>query len=350
MNINWKSIEEWIINFGKTTGLSILEAVGILVLGIIVVKVVLRILKMILWHSRMEKMTVSFLLSILKFVLYIVLVIIVLQSFGISTTWLISIVTAASLAIGLSLQNSLSNLANGLVIISTKPFHEGDFVNIGGVEGRVKNIKMLTTAIITLDNKLVIIPNSTIVTSNVINYNILGKRRCDFTFDVAYDSDVRKVEKIIRDVMISSGKIHSNPAPFVSLKYLQNSSIQFFANCWCDASDYWDLYYYVINNVFNEFKKAGVSIPYNQLEVRLRDDKVTMPVVKDMKNTPEQIIAMKKQKQNLLTNIQNLFNGSAKSNVIKGNKSKELIRQEKRKAKEMKRLEKEKKRAEKRKR
>ena len=116
MNFDWKSIEDGLINFGKTTGLSVLEAVGILVLGIILIKVVMRILRLILGHSRLEKITVSFVLSILKFIAYVVLVIVVLQSFGISTTWILSIVTAASLAIGLSLQNSLSNLANGIAI------------------------------------------------------------------------------------------------------------------------------------------------------------------------------------------------------------------------------------------
>ncbi len=262
-------------------GWLILEAILGLVIGVLVVKILLKITARLLSKSRIEKITQSFLLSVVKVLLYVLLIMIVMQILNIPITGIVALLTAGSLALGLAVQDSLANLANGIIIISSKPFHEGDFVNIGGTEGTVKAIKILTTSIATVDNKLVIIPNSHIVTKEVINYNTLGRRRVDFSFSVSYKSDVKLVRDIISSVMKSNGKVYLDPAPFVQLKTLDDSNITFFANCWVDSEDYWDVYYYVMDRAFDEFKKNDISVDYNQLEVRLKDDEVKLPVYKD---------------------------------------------------------------------
>ena len=298
-----EKVKDFLWDLLLNKGVTVLWGLFIVFIGYIAVKVLLKIVNKILAKSRMEKITISFLMSIIKFVAYIVLILIVAQIFGIPVTGAIALLSTAGLAVGLALQDSLSNLANGIVIITTKPFHEGDFVKIGGVEGKVKNIKMLTTALVTTDNKLVVIPNSEIVTSEIINYNVLGRRRVDFTFGVAYESDIKLVRDIIEKVMLSNGKVLLDPKPFISLKTLNSSSIDFFANCWCDAEDYWDVYYYVTNNVFNEFKKNNISIPYNQVEVRLREDEVKMPY--DTASLPEreEKVRMQKKPTNVLEHL-----------------------------------------------
>ncbi len=273
-----QKVKDFFLDLVLNKGVQLLWSLFLILACYIVAKIILKAIKRVLLKSRMEKITVSFLMSIIKFVVYMLLLLIIAQIFGIPMTGLIALLGTAGLAIGLALQDSLSNLANGIVIITTKPFHEGDFVKIGGVEGKVKNIRILTTALITTDGKLAILPNSEIVTSEIINYNILGRRRVDFTFGVAYESDIKLVRDIIMNVITSNGKVLMDPAPFVSLKTLNSSSIDFFANCWVDAEDYWEVYYYVTEHVFNEFKKNNISIPYNQVEVRLRDDDVVMPV------------------------------------------------------------------------
>lgn len=272
-----EKIKDFFMDLFLNKGVQVLWAILAIVLGLLIIKLALKIIHKTLSKSKMDKITVSFVLSILKFLAYIILILIVAQIVGIPVTGLVALLSTAGLAVGLALQDSLSNLANGIVIITTKPFHEGDYIKIGDVEGSVKNIRMLTTAIVTTDNKLIVLPNSKIVTSEIVNYNILGRRRVDFTFGVAYESDVKLVRDIIMNVIMSNGKVLLDPAPAVDLKTLNDSSIDFFARCWCDAEDYWDIYYYVTQNVFNEFNKAGISIPYNQVEVRLRDDQVTMP-------------------------------------------------------------------------
>ena len=134
----------------------------------------------------------------------------------------------------------------------------------------------------TIDNKKVTIPNSAILNNPVTNAGANPTRRVDFAFEVAYESDVELVKKVILDVIHSNGKVILEPtAPFCRLKTLEASSIKFVANCWVDSEDYWDVYYYVIENVFNEFKRNNISIPYNQLEVRERKDDVVMPVIKE---------------------------------------------------------------------
>lgn len=274
----WEKIKNWCIDFALNGGATLLKGVLVLVIGLIAVKIILNIITKAFAKSKMEKITQSFLMSIIKFSLYVLLILIVASTLGIPTTGVVALLTACTLAISLSLQDSISNLANGIVIITTKPFKEGDYVSIEGNEGKVRAIKMLTTTIVTNDNKVITIPNSNIVTNEIINYSTMPTRRVDFNFDVAYESDIKKVKEIIEKVIYSDGRVILNPKPFISLKSLDSSSIRFFANCWVDSADYWDVYYYVINSVFNEFKKENISIPYNQLEVRMRDDNVIMPV------------------------------------------------------------------------
>ncbi len=323
--IMWEKIKNALSSFLADGGVKILKAILVFIIGYILIKIIMKILKLVFGKTKMEKITQSFLLSILKFVLNLILLITVLQSLGIATTGLIALISAAGLAVSLALQNSLSNLANGVVIITTKPFKEGDYVNIAGVEGTVKNIKMLTTSIVTVDNKLVTIPNSTIVTNEVINYNSFKTRKLIFNFGVDYASDTEKVKEILLNVMNSNGKVRLEPAPFVSLKDLNDSSINFVANCWVDAEDYWDVYYYVMDNVFNEFKRNNINIPYNQIEVRLRNDDVKMPVNKEA--LPLRV--EKERKENTEGDfVDNLFNHIV-PHKKKGDKSKKAEKAEK---------------------
>ena len=134
------------------------------------------------------------------------------------------------------------------------------------------------TTLLTNDNKKITLPNSNILNGEVTNLGACPTRRVDFLFSVAYETDVELVKKIVTDVMKSDGRVFLDPAPFCRLKILGASSIDFAANCWCDNEDSWDVYYYVIENVYNEFKRNNVSIPYNQLEIRERKDEVKMPV------------------------------------------------------------------------
>lgn len=278
--MDWQQIWETIKTFFTSNYVEIIKFFAVLILGIILIKITLNIIKRIMNKTKMEQVAQSFIYGIIKFCLYLVLLLSLLSIVGISISGIITALSALVLAIGMALQNNISNIANGIVIISSRMFKKGDFISVDGTEGNVYDINFLFTTIMTTDNKKITVPNSTIVNNAVTNYGANKIRRINFSFGVAYESDVEKVKQIVTDVMKSNGKVILEKNVFCRLKSLNDSSIEFFANCWVDNEDYWDVYYFVMENVFNEFKRNNISIPYNQIEIRERKDKVVMPIEK----------------------------------------------------------------------
>lgn len=277
--MDWEKIWNDIVTFFTGNVWTIVAFFATLVLGIILIKILYKVIKRLFAKTKMEKIAQQFVLAIIKFLLYLVLVLALLSIIGIEISGIVTALSAVLLAVGMALESNIANLANGIVIVACHMFKKGDYIVVGGVEGSITDINFLFTTLITPDNKKITLPNSTIVNSSVVNAGANKTRRVDFTFSVAYETDVELVKQIVLECMRSNGKVYDNEekTPFCRLKVLGASSIDFFANYWCDSEDYWDVYYYVIENVYNEFKRHNVSIPYNQLEVRSRTDKVVMP-------------------------------------------------------------------------
>ena len=261
------NVATWFLNNWE----AILRTVLIIVVGIFLVKLILAIIKRRLKKTKMEKTVQTFILSVLKFLLWLILVFAIISSLGISITGLTVVLSAISLAITLSLQDSLKNLVNGFVIITTKLVKAGDWVKIGDVEGSVKDVKMLYTILQTADNKRITIPNSSIISSQITNFNVNKTRRIDLNFDIAYDSNVDLAKQTIMDVVASCGAVFDDPKPTCVLSSLNNSSITLTLKIWCLSTDYWDTKWYLLDNIFNELKRNGITIPFNQLEVALVD-------------------------------------------------------------------------------
>ncbi|MBR2467984.1 MAG: mechanosensitive ion channel [Clostridia bacterium] len=275
----WNKIWDSIVSFFANNIWNIVLFVSVFIIGYVVLKLLLNITRRVLGKTKMEKITQSFLMTAIKLVLYLIFVLILLSMIGVEITGILTTLSALLLAVGMALQNIIANAANGIVVVSTHMFKKGDYIIVNGVEGSITEINFLFTTIMTTDNKRITIPNSTIVNDIVVNSGHNEKRRVDFTFSVAYETDIEKVKSIVTDVMKSDGRVHLDPEPFCRLKVLGASSIDFFANCWCDTEDYWSVYYYIIETVYNEFKRNNISIPYNQLEIRERKDDVKMPVI-----------------------------------------------------------------------
>ncbi len=269
-----------VVDFFNSNFWNIILFFAVLFIGTIVVKIIINIAKRLLARSKMEGIAQGFIIAFLRIALYLTLILALLSVIGVQINGIITALSAAILAIGVALQNIISNVANGIVIVSTHMIKEGDYITVGSASGSVVNINLLFTTIATTDNRRITIPNSTLINNEVTNNGSYACRRVDFTFSVAYETDVELVKKIVIDVMKSNGKVRlDEKPPFCRLKTLGASSLDFFANCWCDNEDYWDVYYYVIENVYNEFKRNDISVPYNQLEVRERKERVVMPVV-----------------------------------------------------------------------
>lgn len=301
--MNWEQIWNSIVNFFSNNIWNIVSFVLVFAFGLLAVKILINIVRRLFAKTRLEKITQNFLMAFIKLALYLIWVLTLLGMLGVQITGIITALSALLLAVGMALESNIANLANGIVIITSHLFNKGDYISVAGVEGSVVDINFLFTTIYTTDNKKITLPNSSIVNGSLVNYGANKTRRVDFTFSVAYESDVELVKKIVLDVMQSDGRVLLEPnAPFCRLKKLNDSSIDFFANCWCDSEDYWPVYYYVIENVYNEFKRNNISIPYNQLEIRTRTDNVVMPVTGE--KLPERVEkerVQEKQKFNLET-------------------------------------------------
>lgn len=311
--MDWKGIWDSIVNFFTKNAWNILWFFVILVVGFIVIKVVMNVTRKLLKRTKLERIAQQFLCTILKFVLWLVLILLLLSQIGIEISGILTAFSAVLLAVGMALQNCVANVANGIIIISNKMFKKDDYIITGSVEGKITDINFLFVTLITSDNKKITVPNSNIINGEVVNLGAYPKRRVDFSFSVAYETDVELVKKVVTDVMKSDGRVYLDPAPFCRLKVLGASSLDFAANCWVDSEDYWDVYYYVVENVYNEFKRNNISIPYNQLEVRERKDNVYMPVI----DKPLQKRVEKVREEKETFDLENI----SLSNVIKKRKA-----------------------------
>ncbi len=319
--MNWKNLWSDVCNFFEANIWNIVWFFAILLVGTIVIRILMVCTRKLLGRTRMEKIAQQFICTILKFVLWLILILLLLSRIGVEVTGILTAFSAVLLAVGMALQNAIANVANGIIIISSHMFKKGDYIITDGVEGGITDINFMFTTLITPDNKKVTMPNSTLLNNNVTNLGAYPKRRVDFTFSVAYESDVEEVKKIVTDVMKSNGKVYLDPEPFCRLKVLNASSIDFFANCWCDNEDYWEVYYYVVENVYNEFKRMNISIPYNQLEIRERKDKVVMPVIG--KSLPQRVEKERIVEENFEDKITRILTKHKKHTDEKSEKSKE---------------------------
>ena len=192
-NSFWDKIKSF---FTGATGKMVVKFVLVFIIGIIVVKILINILKRILGKTKMDKIAQHFLVVIAKFLLYLVWILALLSAINVNLDGVVAALAAVVLAVGMALENNIANLANGIIIVSTKMFKKGDYIIVGGVEGSIDSINFLFTTINTVDNKKVTIPNSTIVNSEVSNAGANQRRRVDFTFSVAYETDVDLVKRL----------------------------------------------------------------------------------------------------------------------------------------------------------
>ncbi len=277
--MNWKQIWNDIVNFFKTNVWNIVIFFAVLLAGIIIVKLLINISRRILNKTKMEKIAVGFIVGVLKLALYLCLILILLSIIGVEITGVLTAFSAILLSVGLALQENIANVANGIIIVSSKMFKKGDYIQVDNVEGSITQINFLYTTIMTTDNKRITIPNSKIVNSAVVDFDSNLTRRVNFIFSVAYESDIELVKKLVIECMKSNGKVLLSPEPFCRLSGMKDSSLEFTARCWCDKEDYWSVYYDTMETVFNEFKRNNISVPFNQMEIRERTDTPVMPVV-----------------------------------------------------------------------
>lgn len=250
-------------------GFDILIAILIFILGKFIAKSIKRIFSKIMINKKMDETVVHFIVDMIYFILLAFVILAALSQVGIETTSIIAILGAAGLAVGLALQGSLSNFASGVLLIIFKPFKVGDYINAGGEEGIVENIKIFTTQIKTLDNKTVIIPNSQITAASITNYTMKAVRRVDLVVGVSYGDHIPKCKKVIEDVMHADERVLKDPAPFVGVLEMADSSINFAVRPWVKTSDYWDVFFALNEKIKLKLDEEGITIPFPQRDIHV---------------------------------------------------------------------------------
>lgn len=294
--MSWQEFWNQIVNYFQANIWNIVGFVLTLVLGLVLIKVIMMILKAVMKKRKVDHIAANFIAALVRFFLLVLYVLILLSMIGVPVTGLTTTVSAAVLAIGVALKEFLSNVAGGLILVGSNKYKMGDYLQVAGVEGSIVDINFLFTTLQTPDNTNVTLPNSTMVNSSVTNLWANPKRRVAIDFSVAYESDTELVKKTLLDVMLSCGLVYKDPAPLCRLKKLNTSSIDYFLTCYCDSQDYWDVYYYIMEYAFDECKRVGINFPFPQVELTQKE-KLPMPVAHE--KLPERVEKKRTESEDL---------------------------------------------------
>lgn len=256
-------------SFLEKYGPGVLSALLILIIGLFIIKMIVKLAKKVMKKSNVDLTLQKFLGNLLSWALKILLIVTVITQLGVETTSFAAILGAAGLAVGLALQGSLANFAGGVLIMIFKPFKIGDLVEAQGEIGVVKEIEIFTTKLTGLSNKEIIIPNASLSNGNIVNYSTEGTRRVDLVIGVSYDADIKQTKEVLMNVLTSNPKVLKDPAPAVTVSELADSSVNFAVRPWCNTEHYWDVYFEATENIKLALDQANIEIPYpHQVEIR----------------------------------------------------------------------------------
>ncbi len=266
----WTQIKAAVWGFTNNYGKVIAAALVVLTVGVLLITLIKRIVKKTSTKSRkVDNSAASFITAIVSLVAYVILFIIMIGALGFSTEGIIAGLSSVMLAVALGLQNTLASLANGILLIFTKPFKAGDFVDIGGTSGTVKEIKLFCVKLVTGDNLTVVIPNNTVFGSTIINYSKMPIRRLDMVLPVTYEADVEQIKTLVQECIAEDERILKDPAPFCRLTEFGASSLNFTVRVWMDAGEFWNVKFDLMERVLRTFRENKIEIPYNQIDVHM---------------------------------------------------------------------------------
>lgn len=265
---------EQVIDFLITKGLELGEkcfsAILVLVIGLYLSQFVTKFVVKAMNRAKIELTLISFVRSVTSSGLKVVVIISAIGALGFPTASLFAIFGTAGAALALGFKDNLSNFVSGIIILFTKPFMAGDYIEVNQFAGTVKEIQVMFTVLNTIDNKRIVVPNSQMTQNIIVNSTHEEHRRLELTFDVAYDADIEKVKAVIHDVILSHPKALKNPEPLIRVSGYKESSVQVLLRAWCENDDFVDFRFDMLEQVKAAFDKEGIKIPFNQLDVTLK--------------------------------------------------------------------------------
>lgn len=254
--------------------LPLLKTAIILLLGHILIKFALKLLKRALDKTKLDPSLIKYCVNAIKILAYLFVILAALDAVGVSTSSIVAALSAGALAVGIALKDSLSNIAGGIWLLVSPRFATGDYIDAGGSEGTVQSVELFHTTLLTNDAKTVSIPNGALISSHITNYTRENKRRVDITFPISYEADVFLAKQVAYDTISAHHLVITDPAaPFVRVSGYGDSAVNIATRSWCQSSDYWTVYFDILESVRAAFDKNGIQIPYNQLDVHIKQDK-----------------------------------------------------------------------------
>lgn len=260
---------ELISTYASVYGLKLIGSLIIFIIGKMIARWVSNLFAKVLKRAEVDETLGSFLSASSYFILLLVVILAAVSNLGVETTSFVAILASMGVAVGLALKDSISNVGAAVLIIIFRPFKVGDFVEAGGASGTVEAINMFSTTICPLDNRTIIVPNSSIIAGNITNFSMKSVRRVDHTIGISYDDDIKKAKEVMYDVIKADSRTLHDPEPLVAVKELGDSSVNFTFRAWVKSEEYWDAYFSLIEEVKYALDEAGISIPYPQMDIHL---------------------------------------------------------------------------------
>lgn len=265
--------KDYLIDFIADYGPKLIGAILVLIIGLWIVKMLTKGFDRLMVKSKLDDSLRPFLMSLVNTLLKVLLGISIMGMLGIEMTSFIAILASAGLAVGMALSGTLQNFAGGVMILIFKPFKVGDFIDAQGHSGTVKEIQIFVTILTTPDNITIIIPNGGLSNNSMINYSSRSTRRVDWKVGVAYGESVEKVRAVIRKLIDDDPRILDDPASFIKVGELADSSVNFTVRGWVKADDYWDVFFDMNEKIYSTFEEKGISIPFPQMDVHVNNIK-----------------------------------------------------------------------------
>lgn len=259
-------------------GIKVLVAILIYAVGAWFIKHIRKILSKWFLRRSTDKTLSSFVLSLVSITLTTILIIVTISTLGVNTTSLAALLAAGGMAIGMAMSGTVQNFAGGIMILAFKPFKAGDFIEAQGYSGTVSSVSIVSTSLVTPDNKSVIIPNGALFNGNINNYSRNPIRRVEWLVSVEYGTDAAKCSARLVELMRADSRVLDSSTkgaadPVVVLSQLADSAVIFSARAWVKTEDFWDVYFKLNSEIYTELPKAGIQFPYPQLDVHVHDDK-----------------------------------------------------------------------------
>lgn len=272
MNLDYHEVLTGLMSQSVWILLKIMLALAIYFVGRWIVRRIVRLLDIAFEKRKVDTSLRSFLRNTIRVVFSLILVMIVVQTLGVNVTSLIALFSAATLAIGMALSGTAQNFAGGVMILLMKPYRIGDYISAQGQSGTVREIKLFSTVITTVDNQTIYIPNNSIATSIIDNYSTAEQRRVDWSVGISYGDDVDAARKALLDMLASDSRVLKDPAPVVYVTALADSSVNLSLRAWTKNSDYWDVYFEYNEKIYKILPEKGLNFPFPQMDVHVKQN------------------------------------------------------------------------------